>query len=89
MDSSNTSTTNNFTQVKGINNLIFRDVLTYTPDLSGGATGIYDYNTDDNYPMFTRDDYDVDHENQLKPIKLGRNQFPKLSLGVCTFRNEG
>lgn len=78
-----------FPLIRGINNLVFRDVLTYTPSLSASdPETIYSLNETNDYPMYNVDDYTVDYGNTLKPIKLGFNQFPVLSINNSSFINE-
>jgi len=90
MDLTQVSTTDNFSSIRGLDNLVIRDIETYTYGLSGGPTYIYDYNTDDNYPMYYDETVDtVNDDNLIRPIKLGNNQFPVLSSTACDFTNEG
>ena len=89
LDESETSESNKFPQIKGINSLVIRDVLTYIPSLSEDQSYIYEDNDDNNFPMFTTTPHDSDFYNILRPIKLGFNQFPILSTNNCIFLNEG
>jgi hypothetical protein len=88
LDLSITSPTDNFSNIRGVNNLIFRDILTYTPSISGNETYIYEPNEDLNYPQFITEEFDTDYENILRPIKLGYTQFPVLLIDVCSYINE-
>jgi len=90
IDPSITSTENKFASVRGINNLIFRDIALYTT-ISNQADPmeIFQHNTDKNFPMFSVPEFDTRYENILKPIKLGLNQFPTLAEDMCIFINEG
>jgi hypothetical protein len=72
------SPTNEFTNVRGIENFIIREI-----NLSAN---IYEYNTDGNYPYYTVSSYTGD--NILRPIKLGYNQFPMLSSDTLRFTEE-
>jgi hypothetical protein len=90
LDLTEVSNTDNFSSIKGLNNFTIRDIETYTHSLSGDKSYIYDYNTDDNYPMFEDTNIDTGNDiNLLRPIKLGNNQFPVLSSTSCSFINEG
>lgn len=97
-----------FQLTKGIESVVFRDISTFTPQLSGDTytdpvsadtytpsiTGDYDPkvifepNDDHKYPQYTEEDFELDYENTLRPIKLGLNQFPVLALDNCSFVNE-
>lgn len=87
MDTSIISDTNEFSYIKGIDNLIIRDINTFTNSISGAETTIYEYNEDDNYPMYN-ETFNYTFENVLRPIKLGYNQFPVLSKDLCLFVKE-
>ena len=80
LDQTEISPTNNFDYIKGIRNLNIRDV-----DCS--AT-IYEPNNIGNYPQYTTDAYVSDVENQLRSIRLGRNQFPIYSKTLTTVTEE-
>jgi hypothetical protein len=69
-------------QVKGIQNLIIRniDILTHP---------IYEPNTSGNYPQYTvAQSVYSGGENQLRKITLGFNQFPVIAENYCTFSEE-
>lgn len=70
LDTTITSTSDNFDYIKGIRNLILRDI-----DCN---FEIHETNTNGNYPQYTVDSYHEDTENKLRPIRLGLNQFPVL-----------
>lgn len=77
-----------FQLTRGVKSIVFRDVLTYTPSLSGSPETIYEPNESMNYPMFTKDEFTLDYSNTMRPIELGLNQFPVLSIENCVFINE-
>lgn len=80
---------NSFPLIKGIQNLIFRDALVYTPTIYPDTPDtIYNFNST-KYPRYTVDEYMVDFDNILRPIKIGYNQFPMLAAENCLFVNEG
>lgn len=54
-------------------------------------TGFYDVfepNDVSNYPQYTQEAKAGYYENKLRPIQLGYNQFPMLSIEMCRFFNE-
>lgn len=77
-----------FNLIRGVKNLVIRDILTYTPSLTSPET-IYEPNDVRNYPQYTVESLDVDYANVLRPIKLGLNQFPVIVTDNCIFINEG
>lgn len=77
-----------FFLTKGIESIVIRDLLTYTPSLSGSPDTIFEPNDNLQCPMFTKEDFELDYENTMRPIKLGMNQFPVLALENCVFINE-
>lgn len=90
IDEGEYSTTDYFSAVRGIKNLVIRDIETYTPSItSGSPTDIYEYNSNNNYPMYDDIDLAVSYDNLLRPIKLGYNQFPAIAEDLCLFINEG
>lgn len=88
LDSTVVSTTNSFSSIKGIDNLIIRDIMTYTPSITADKTIIYEPNDEKLYPQYTKEFYGVATDNILRPIKLGYNQFPVLLPEGCTYNNE-
>ena len=70
LDTTIISPTDNYDYIKGIRNLVLRDV-----DCNNE---IHEINTNDNYPQYTTASYHSDSENILRPIRLGFNQFPIL-----------
>jgi len=89
LDTTITSPTNKFDNVKGIQNFTFRDIALYTTKSNyGDPMEIYQFNDDGNFPMFTVNEFDIRYDNLLKPIKLGLTQFPVLAKDMCIFINE-
>lgn len=89
LDTTITTSTNKFENVRGIQNLVFRDIALYASvPVSSDPMEIFQLNDDKNYPMFSVQEYDVRYDNLLKPIKLGLNQFPALAKDMCIFVNE-
>lgn len=68
LDPTEVSESDSFENIKGIDNLVFRDIVLNKT--------VYDYNKDYNYPMYTREDFESTVENKLKNIQLGPNMFP-------------
>jgi len=87
LDTSIKTENNKFNNVRGINNLVFRDIVLYTSH-SDDHMKIFDYNEENNFPMFNVNEYDTRYENILKPIKIGLNQFPALAKDMCIIINE-
>lgn len=88
MDTSQKSPTNSFSSIKGIENLIIREITTFTPSITAGETTIFEPNDDKDYPQYTKEVFDGSIDNALRPIKLGFNQFPVLLTEGCIFNNE-
>ena len=89
MDLTNVSTSDNYSSIRGLDNFIIRDIETYTQGLSGSPIETYEYDSGV-YPQFGDVSIDtVYDDNLLRPIMLGKNQFPVLSSTACTFTNEG
>lgn len=80
LDTTITSPSDEFTYIKGIRNLIIRDI-----DCN---VRIYETNSDGNYPQYTTSTYASDVENTLRPIRLGHNQFPVLLSDTITVDQE-
>jgi hypothetical protein len=79
MNTTETSPTDTFENIKGIRNLNIRDI-----DVN---TTIYEPNNQVwNYPQYTTSSWS--NENTLRSIKLGINQFPVLSLDTLSIINE-
>lgn len=89
LDEGEYSPDNKFSAVRGIKNLVIRDIETYTPSLSADWYSIFEYNENGKYPMFEDSDLAVSYDNLLRPIKLGFNQFPDIAEDLCSFINEG
>lgn len=87
LDTSIRSSYNDFNNIKGINNLIFREIISNKI--------IYSTNSDNNYPQYTNyiavdspltvEDQNI---NILKPIKLDNRQFPMFSRKMCVITQE-
>jgi hypothetical protein len=86
LDSSVILPGNTFSNIRGIDSLVFRDVVTYTYS-NDDPLHIYSYDSDI-YPRFTEDDYDSIIDNTLRPIELGFNQFPELKKEFCIIKDE-
>lgn len=85
-DLSNVSSDSDFENVRGVKNLIIRDI-----DILNTTTWsetIYETNSSGNYPQYTTDSYGSDIDNRLREIELGYYQFPMLSLDTCVFEDE-
>jgi hypothetical protein len=80
IDTTEISSTDNFDSIKGIRNLIIRDI--------DCRNTIYEPNVIGNYPQYTVSSYSSDVENQLRPIQLGFNQFPVLCSDTVSIVEE-
>jgi hypothetical protein len=78
MDITEVSPSDEFTNIKGINNLLIRDI-----DTSRVVNAL---NTDGNYPYYTIAAYSG--ETLLRSIQLGPEQFPVLSSDTIRFTEE-
>ncbi len=78
MDPEEVSADNNFDNISGIRNLIFRDV-----DVQNATIQVYGSTT---YPRYAEDTYAGD--NVLRTIELGHDQFPALSVASTTITQE-
>jgi hypothetical protein len=87
LDTTIKSPYHDFNNIVGINNLVFREILSNRL--------IYNTNGDNNYPQYTNyigvdspltvEDQNI---NILKPIQLGNRQFPMFSRKMCTITQE-
>jgi hypothetical protein len=78
MDPEEVSASNNFENISGIRNLIFRDI-----DVLNATVQVYGSST---YPRYAEDTYAGD--NVLRTIELGHDQFPAISLASTTITQE-
>lgn len=86
LDTSIMSPTNKFENIRGIQNLTFRDIVLYSS--KENSMEIYPLNDQQMYPMFTVNEFDLRYDNTLKPVQLGLTQFPALAKDMCIFVNE-
>jgi hypothetical protein len=83
LDTSNVSSDDEFTNVKGIRNLNIRDINSNKTIYSQST----DSNNPNNYPRWVDPPWTA-RDNTLRPIKLGLNQFPVLSSSTVKFVEE-
>lgn len=88
--------------IKGIDNLIFREIVLSSPTIDqaeidkykelgitiASDSNIYPPNKLNNFPQYTQIEFMDNIENKLKVIKLGFNQFPYLASDLCIFEEE-
>ena len=87
LDTTEVSPTDNYTYIKGIKNLIIRDVSLINANIWDES--IYEeMSSGQTYPYYTTSAYSAYVENQIRTIKLGYYQFPMLSANNCQFTNE-
>jgi hypothetical protein len=71
LDTTEVSTTDNYTYIKGIRNLNIRDIeVTHY---------VYENNSSGNYPYYVEESDTYEGDNQLRTIQLGLDQFPMLA----------
>lgn len=89
LDQSIVSDADEFKNIKGVDNLVLRELSTYTHELSGSNKQyIYEPNTDNLYPMYEHDSYELYIDNKLRTIKLGYDQYPMIVIEMCRFYTE-
>jgi len=89
MDQSIVSEDDNFENIKGVDNLVLRELKTYTHSLgSGNEEIVYEPNNNNLYPMYTYESFDSYIDNKLRTIKLGYDQYPMLAIDMCRFYTE-
>ncbi len=87
-DQSITSPDNDFVNIKGVDNLVLREISTYTHSLNDDPQTIYEPNTNNLFPMYKRTDYEGYIDNKLRTIQLGYDQYPMLVIDMCRFYTE-
>jgi len=88
MDQSITSENNIFKNIKGVDNLVLREISTYCHSVEPNPQTIYEPNDDNAYPMYVKNNFDGYIDNKLRTIKLGHDQFPMLVIDMCRFYAE-
>ena len=79
-----TSSGDEFENVKGIRNLIIRDM-----DILNSDVTIYDPNDSFNYPQYAvQSSTYTEYDNKLNNVQLGHDMFPVLTDSQCTFPEE-
>lgn len=80
LDDTETSPDDEFTNIKGIKNLVIRDI--------DSNVTIYEPNSLNNYPQYVESASSYPDENKLRRIQLKYDQFPMLPSALCTFTEE-
>lgn len=80
VDETQVDTDNDFEQIKGIKNMIFRDI--------DSNFHIYEPNYSNNFPQYVEEDDTFEGKNKIRNITLGYNQFPMIMISLCNFREE-
>lgn len=88
MDQSITSETSIFENIKGLDNLVLREISTFTYFLEDDPQTIYEPNDNNLYPMYKKNEYEGYIDNKLRTIQLGYDQFPMLVIDMCRFYAE-
>ena len=104
LDLSITSETNDFKFIAGVDNLVLRDLGTYTTFNSECPQHIFEphstfcvspsgappVDTDNRgrFPQYKYDALQSHVDNKLRPILLDYNQFPMISIDMCRFFKE-
>lgn len=79
-DSTITTQTETFSNIRGIQYLTFREIFV--------SHDVHEPNEEQNYPQYKYSNYEIYVDNTLRPILLGNNQFPKVKTNLCTFLQE-
>ena len=87
LDLSDKTQVDDWPNIKGIENLVFRDIQVNSPEYEEGKN-IYPPNKDNLYPQYTREEYINTYENKMKVIYLGFNQFPMINKDLISFEQE-
>lgn len=84
LNTSITTATNSFTNVKGLRALIIRDVEVVESDGIGGESTVTVYEPSaGQFPYYVEDVFSTD--NDLRTIQLGHDQFPMVRIEPNTF----
>jgi len=78
LDTTQVKSDDNFSNISGIRNLIFRDVDVLNATIYGQGTS--------SYPQYGEASYSGD--NKIRTIKLGQNQFPMLNISTTRITQE-
>lgn len=87
LDNSITSESSEFKYIPGIENLVFRDIGTYTTFNIGEEQIIFEP-SDNRYPMYKYPELQDHFDNKFRPVLLYYNQFPMLVASMCRFFRE-
>lgn len=92
LDLAITSEDNDFKYIAGVDNLVLRDLGTYTTFNTGEEQVIFEPTNDPNnrgqFPQYKYDALQNHMDNKLRPILLDYNQFPLISVDMCRFYKE-
>jgi len=93
LDTTKTSDTNAFSNIRGLRSLVVRDIgiNIYDPDDPNYYVSKTIYESDEMYPYYIEPDTEYDNLNNLnilRRIQLGYNQFPLLHLDTLLFNLE-
>ena len=92
LDLSITSETDDFKFISGVDNLVFRDIGTYTAFNTGEEQIIFEpptvYNIRGRFPQYKYAALQNHFENKFRPVLLDYNQFPMLVVDMCRFFRE-
>lgn len=88
-DISITTDTNLFKNINGVDNVVIREVSTYTHSLPvDERQTIYEPNENQNFPQYATPAMQGYVDNRLRAVKLKYNQFAMLVVGMCRFYSE-
>jgi hypothetical protein len=92
LDLSVTSETDDFKYIAGVDNLVFRDIGTYTTFNTGEEQVIFEPpttpNTRGRFPQYKYAELQDHFDNKFRPVLLDYNQFPMLVVDMCRFFSE-
>lgn len=85
LDPSEVSPSSDFEQIKGIQNMIIRDIECWNTNTS---TTIYEPNNNNLYPQYTVADTTYTGVNKVRNITIGPDQYPMIKTSRCVFNEE-
>ena len=92
LDLSITSETDDFKFIAGVDNLVLRDIGTYTTFNTGLEQTIFEppttYGVRGRFPQYKYPALQNHFENKFRPVELDYNQFPMLVVDMCRFFSE-
>lgn len=92
LDPSITSEESEFKYIAGVDNLVFRDIGTYTTFNIGEEQEIFEpptvFGDRGQFPQYKYPEHQEHFDNKFRPVLLDYNQFPMLVVSMCRFFRE-